>query len=171
MNNTRLFLTVTILCIASCGSDNRVVPGKSGSESLTDVSHELSIETRFERHVCGVHAECSIKAVTDPTLDYGAWLASRLGVEELAELHSRGAYVEAGPDENGDWFSLGIVRYQTNNEDGRTAILQKIDQGSDGVFKDDKVILRYKVANEAEGINVVFTDSFHPKLDSFWEAL
>lgn len=131
-----------------------------------------AIKAEFARYICGSVPECGIKDISDQALDYGVWLAARLGVEQLARLPVISAfYVEAGPRRDGSSLSLGLVSYRSTAATQTRAILTALRQIPEGAFKDGMVIMRFKPRLEGNRIDLFFTDSFDRALDHFFEIL
>jgi hypothetical protein len=126
------------------------------------------LEERFERYVCAGAAACSARDIADPSLDYADWLASSLDVEPLARLEVVDSFhVEAGPGEDGTSLSLGAVSFRSVDSDQTRAIVARLAEIPDGAFRDGLVIMRFTSRVGADRLDLLFTDSFDPRMDLF----
>jgi hypothetical protein len=76
-------------------------------------------------------------------------------------------YVEAGPGEDGASLSLGAVSFLSSDPDQTQAIVAQLAEIPGGAFKDGKVVMRFKPVVDGDRIDLVFTDSFAPRMDRF----
>jgi len=133
---------------------------------------EPAVEVKFARYICGSISECGTRDISDPALDYGTWLAARLGVEGLVRLPVINSfYVEAGPRRDGSSLPLGLVSYRATDAARTRAVLTALRQIPEGAFKDSMVIMRFKPRVEKDCIDLFFTDSFDRAFDHFLESL
>jgi len=133
---------------------------------------EPALATKFAGYVCGSVPACGTWDISDRSLDYGAWLAARLGVEGLARLPVVSSfYVEAGPRQDGSSLSFGLVSYRSTDAARTQAIFTALRQIPEGAFKDGMVIMRFKPRVEGDRIDLFFTDSFDRAFDHFLEVL
>gem|GEM_PF-1034221 len=172
-----LFL-VSALCTGACGlltPTNAVGETDRFPETSGDAEQrvgEPSIATKFARYICGSVPECGTRDISDRSLDYGTWLAARLGVKGLARLPVVSSfYVEAGPRQDGSSLSLGLVSYRSTDAARTRAIFTALQQIPEGAFKDGMVIMRFKFRVEEDRIDLFFTDSFDRALDHFFKML
>jgi hypothetical protein len=165
MRRLRALIIITTVWVAgSCGAAAPVGQAQAdGGESLA---------ARFERYVCADAPACAARDISDHSLDYGEWLASSLGVAPLARLRVLDSfYVEAGPGEDGETLSLGAVSFLASNPDQTQAIVAQLAKIQGGAFKDGKVIMRFKPLVDGDRLDLVFTDSFAPRMDRFLGSL
>jgi len=98
---------------------------------------EPSIATKFASYICGSVPECSVRDISDRSLDYGTWLAARLGVKGLARLPVVSSfYVEAGPRQGGSSLALGLMSYRSTDTARTQAIFTALQQIPEEAFKD-----------------------------------
>jgi len=98
---------------------------------------EPALATKFAGYVCGSVPACGTWDISDRSLDYGAWLAARLGIEGLARLPVVSSfYVEAGPRRDGSSLSLGLVSYWSTDVARTQAIFTALRQIPEGAFRE-----------------------------------
>jgi hypothetical protein len=152
-----LVVVATVWLAGACGA------AADGHEALAE---------KFESYVCGAAPACAARDISDHSLDYGAWLAARLGVAPLARLRVLDSfYIEAGPGEDGEILSLGAVSFLSPDPDATRAIVTQLAEIPDGAFKDGKVVMRFKPLVEGDRIDLVFTGSFDPRMDRFLASI
>lgn len=96
---------------------------------------EPAIATKFAHYVCGSVPACGTRDISNRSLDYGTWLAARLGIEGLARLPVVSAfYVEAGPRRDGSSLSLGLVSYRSTDTARTRAIFTALRRIPEGAF-------------------------------------
>lgn len=165
------------LCTSACGlsTPTDAVGADFFSRTSKGAKQQIgkpSIEAKFASYICGSVPECDTRDISDRSLDYGAWLAARLGVEGLVRLPVISSfYVEAGPRQDGSSLSLGLVSYQSTDTARTRAIFTALQQIPEGAFKDGMVIMRFKARMEGDRIDLLFTDRFDRALDHFFEML
>ncbi len=129
----------------------------------------LTIKAQFARHVCGANNNCTINDIADHSLNYGQWLAARLNVDALSTLPPGDSfYIEVGPYSDGAMLSLGAISYAAADSSQRQAVITTLEKIPDGIFSDDKVIMRFTVQSDDGHLLLLFSDSFHPAVDSFF---
>lgn len=174
MRRLHSFVIMAVLVACSCSAAKPVGPA-SAADALTASDGEVDdrpLEERFERYVCGDAPACEARDISDPSLDYGEWLAERLGVQPLSRLPvTRSFYVEAGPGEDGASLSLGAVSFVSTDPGQTETIVARLAQIPEGAFSDGKVIMRFRPRIDGEILELVFTDSFHPRMDRFLGTL
>jgi hypothetical protein len=79
-------------------------------------------------------------------------------------------YIEAGPGEDGKSLSLGAVSFLSPDSDQTKAIVAQLAE-IPSAFKDGKVIMRFKPLVDGDRIDLVFTDSFDPRMDRFLASI
>jgi hypothetical protein len=172
MKRFRALVIITTVWVAgSCGAAAPIVTADANRPAASDATEAEggeSLEEKFERYVCGDAPTCEARDISDPSLDYGRWLASSLGVTPLSRLPVMDSfYIEAGPGEGGESLSLGAVSFLAADADQTQAIVAQLSEIPDGVFKDGKVVMRFKPLVDGDRIDLVFTDSFNPRIDRF----
>jgi hypothetical protein len=169
-----LIIVATVLVASSCGAAEPSVTADASRPAASDAAVGRteadggeSLEEKFERYVCGDAPACEARDISDHSLDYGEWLASSLGVAPLSQLRVMDSfYIEAGPGEDGKSLSLGAVRFHSSDSDQTEAIVAQLAE-IPSAFKDGKVIMRFKPLVDGDRIDLVFTDSFDPRMDRF----
>jgi hypothetical protein len=166
-----LAIVATVWSAGSCSAAEPIVTADASRPVASDASEAQRgepLEARFERYVCGDEPACGAYDISDPSLDYAGWLASSLGVAPLSRLRVIDSfYIEAGPGEGGESLSLGAVSFLAADADQTQAIVAQLSEIPDGVFKDGKVVMRFKPLVDGDRIDLVFTDSFNPRIDRF----
>jgi hypothetical protein len=170
-----LTIIATVLVASSCGAAEPIVTADANRPAASDAAVGRteadggeSLEEKFERYVCGDAPACEAQDISDHSLDYGDWLASSLGVAPLSRLHVLDSfYIEAGPGKDGESLALGAVSFLSSDADQTQAIVAQLAAIPDGAFKDGKVIMRFKPLVDGDRIDLVFTDSFAPRMDRF----
>jgi len=66
---------------------------------------------------------------------------------------------------------LGAVSFLSSDPDQTEAIVAQLAEIQGGAFKDGKVIMRFKPLVDGDRIDLVFTDSFAPRMDRFLGSL
>jgi hypothetical protein len=180
MRRLRALIIVTTVWVAgSCGAAAPVVTADANRPAASDaaagraqVDGGESLAAKFERYVCADAPACAARDVADHSLDYGKWLASSLGVAALARLRVVDSfYIEAGPGQDGESLSLGAVSFLSSDPDQTQAIVAQLAKIQGGAFKDGKVIMRFKPLVDGDRLDLVFTDSFAPRMDRFLGSL
>jgi hypothetical protein len=174
-----LIIITTVSVAGSCGAAEPIVTADASRPAASDAAVGRaqpdggeSLAEKFERYVCADAPACDARDISDHSLDYGAWLASRLGVAPLARLRVMDSfYVEAGPGQDGKSLSLGAVSFLSPDSEQTEAIVAQLAEIPDGAFKDGKVIMRFKPLVDGNRIDLVFTDSFDPRMDRFLGSL
>jgi hypothetical protein len=166
-----LVIVATVWLAGSCGAAVPAVTADATRPAASDAAEAdggESLAEKFERYVCADAPACEARDISDHSLDYGAWLASSLGVSSLARLEvMESFYIEAGPGEDGRSLALGAVSFLSSDADQTEAVAAQLAAIPDGAFKDGKVIMRFKPLVEGDRIDLVFTDSFDPRMDRF----
>jgi hypothetical protein len=158
-----LVVVATVWLAGACGAAAVGRAQAGGHEALAE---------KFESYVCGAAPACAARDISDHSLDYGAWLAARLGVAPLARLRVLDSfYIEAGPGADGESLSLGAVSFLSPGPDETKAIVAQLAEIPDGAFKDGKVVMRFKPLVEGDRIDLVFTGSFDPRMDRFLASM
>jgi hypothetical protein len=179
MSRLRALVVTAFVAAGSCNAAEPVAPVTTDGNWLAaeaavapTAAQEGSLEDRFERYVCEDAPGCEAHDISDPMLDYGEWLATSLGVAPLSRLRVAHAfYVEAGPGTDGASLSLGAVSFVASDPDQTEAIMAQLAQIPDGAFSDGKVVMRFKPRIAGDRLELVFTDSFHPRMDRFLATL
>jgi hypothetical protein len=176
MRRFRVFIiTTTVWVASSCGAAEPVVSADADPPAASDAAvgraqadGSESLAVKFERYVCADAPACETRDISDHSLDYGEWLASSLGVAPLARLRVLDSfYIEAGPGQDGESLSLGAVSFLASDPGQTEAIVAQLAEIQGGVFKDGKVIMRFKPLVDGDRIDLIFTDSFAPSMDRF----
>jgi hypothetical protein len=163
----------------SCGAAEPVVTADANRPAASDATVGRaqadggeSLAARFKRYVCADAPACDARDISDHSLDYGEWLASSLGVAPLSRLRVLDSfYIEAGPGQDGESLSLGAVSFLSSDPGQTEAIVAQLAEVPDGAFKAGKVIMRFKPLVDGDRIDLVFTDSFDPRMDRFLGSL
>jgi hypothetical protein len=180
MRRFRALIIVTTVWVAgSCGAAEPVVTAEANRPAPSDAAvgraqadRGESLAKKFERYVCAEAPACDARDIANHSLDYGEWLASSLGVAPLSRLRVMDSfYIEAGPGEDGESLSLGVVSFLSSDPDQTEAIVAQLAKIQGGAFKDGKVIMRFKPLLDGDRIDLVFTDSFAPRMDRFLGSL
>jgi hypothetical protein len=175
MRRFQALIIATALGASSCGAAEPIVTADANSAASdaaavgrTEADGGESLEEKFERYVCVDTPTCKAQDISDRSLDYGEWLASSLGVAPLSRLQVLDSfYIEVGPGEDGKSLSLGAVSFLSSDADQTKAIVAQLAEIPDGAFKDGKVIMRFKPLVDGDRIDMLFTDSFAPRMDRF----
>jgi hypothetical protein len=170
-----LIILTTVWVAGSCGAAERVVSTDANRPAASDAAVGRapadggeSLAAKFERYVCADAPACEARDIADHSLDYGEWLASSLGVAPLSRLRVLDSfYIEAGSGADGESLSLGAVSFLASDPGQTEAIVAQLAEIPDGAFKDGKVIMRFKPLVDGDRIDLVFTDSFDPRMDRF----
>jgi hypothetical protein len=166
-----LIIIATVLVASSCGAAEPIVTADANRPAASDAAGAdggESLAEKFERYVCAGTPACEARDISDHSLDYGAWLASSLDVAPLSRLRVMDSfYVEAGPGKEGESLSLGAVSFLSSDPDQTQAIVAQLAEIPGGAFKDGKVVMRFKPVVDGDRIDLVFTDSFAPRMDRF----
>jgi hypothetical protein len=170
-----LVIIATVWVAGSCGAAEPAVTADANRHAASDAAVARteahggeSLAEQFERYVCADAPGCDARDISDHSLDYGAWLASSLGVAPLARLRVMDSfYIEAGPGQGGESLSLGAVSFHSPDSDQTQAIVAQLAEIQGGAFKDGKVIMRFKPLVDGDRLDLVFTDSFDPRMDRF----
>ena len=166
-----LVFFATVWSAGACSAAEPIVTAdanRPAASDATEAERGEPLEKRFERYVCGDERACGAHDIADPSLDYGDWLASSLGVAPLSRLRVIDSfYIEAGPGEGGETLTLGAVSFLSLDSGQTEAIVAQLSEIPDGAFKDGKVIMRFKPLVDGDRIDLVFTDSFDPRMDRF----
>jgi hypothetical protein len=179
MRRFQALIVITTAWVAgACGAAAPVVttdanrPAASDAASAGTEAHGGEpLAERFERYVCAGAPACGARDISDHSLDYGEWLASSLGVAPLSRLRVMDSfYIEAGPGEDGKSLSLGAVSFLSPDSDQTKAIVAQLAE-IPSAFKDGKVIMRFKPLVDGDRIDLVFTDSFDPRMDRFLASI
>jgi hypothetical protein len=174
-----LIITATVWAAGSCGAAEPTVAADANRPAASDAAVGRaqadggeSLAAKFERYVCADAPACDARDISDHSLDYGEWLASSLGVAPLSRLRVTDSfYIEAGPGEDGQSLSLGAVSFLASDPDQTEAIVAQLAEIPGGAFKDGKVIMRFKPLVDGDRLDLVFTDSFDPRMDRFLGSL
>jgi hypothetical protein len=174
-----LVIIATVWLAGACGAAAPVATADANRPAASaavvgraEANSGRSLAEKFERYVCAGAPACAARDISDRSLNYGEWLASRLGVEPLSRLRVLNSfYIEAGPGEDGESLSLGAVSFLSPDPDETKAIVAQLAEIPDGAFKDGKVIMRFKPLVEGERLDLVFTGSFDPRMDRFLASI
>ena len=165
---------VAIKLTSLCGLALPVLLGCAAAEPTArhaQASGELPQDTSFQHAVCP-QQPCAIVDIANPELNYGQWLATAVGVQQLAALPVDSvAYVEVTRDGAEDQFDIGRVRYVAQDEEHAQTLAAQLSAIEDGGFSDGLVAMRLLTVAAGRRIDVWFSASFHPTVDEVFGGL
>ena len=155
------------LLISACGvkADKTTEAPTHKTSPSSPQLNPVDYKSELTNFYCGDAPNCIARDISNASLEYGGWLAQRLDSPVLEKSTSRDVTMsEIGPNKAGDYIQLGVVRYEIKD---KADVLNTLTNRPDQVFADGKVLMQYRVLDEADSLVILFGGTFDEKIDSF----